>query len=71
MVLGGFGWFWLVLGGFGSFWVVLARFARFGWFWVVSYFSIGRYNSTRYRKQEILLKYSFKYIGVIPILNFS
>ena len=32
VVVGGFGWFWLVLAGFGWFWVVLAGF---GWFHVL------------------------------------
>ena len=29
MVLGGFGWFWVVLAGFGWFWVVLGGFGMF------------------------------------------
>ena len=32
MVVGGFGWFWVVLGGFGWFWMVLGGF---GWFHVL------------------------------------
>ena len=54
MVLGSFGWFWLILAGFGWLWVVLAGFGR------LCVLKLTVSNNT---------SYDFKKMGVQKVMN--